>query len=136
MDVLIVDDEMDLCSILSLICLRKQFTVSCAHSLLDAFVQIESHPKLMFLDNNLSDGLGLEVIFQFKQRSPRTKIAFITACDDQKIKNQAIARGADYFLAKPFQLQGVREILSLMQENKIKPLPEFSYLPNWVNMGK
>jgi DNA-binding response OmpR family regulator len=119
MDILIVDDEMDLCHILSLICLRKQFTVSCAHSLLDAFVQIESLPKLMFLDNNLSDGLGSEMIAQLKLRSPRTKIAFITACDDPKIKNQALTQGVDYFLAKPFHLQGVREILSLMQDKQI-----------------
>jgi DNA-binding response OmpR family regulator len=117
MDILIVDDEMDLCNILSLICLRKQFTVSCAHNLIDAFVRIDYKPKLMFLDNNLSDGLGLDMIMQLKLRSPSTKIAFITACVDYKIKNEAITQGADYFLAKPFQLQGVREILSLMQEN-------------------
>jgi len=121
MDILIVDDEMDLCNILSLICLRKKFTVSCAHNLLDAFVQIESLPKLMFLDNNLSDGLGLEMIVQLKLRSPRTKIAFITACDDHKIKNHAFSQGADYFLAKPFQLQYVREILSQMQDNQVAP---------------
>ena len=116
MDILIVDDEMDLCNILSLICLRKQLTVSCAHNLMDAFIRIDYKPKLMFLDNNLSDGLGLDMIMQLKLRSPSTKIAFITACVDYKIKNQAITQGADYFLAKPFQLQGVREILSLMQE--------------------
>jgi two-component system, OmpR family, response regulator len=116
MDVLIVDDEMDLCYILSLICLKKQFTVSCAHNLMEAFVQIDYQPKLMFLDNNLSDGLGLEMIIQLKLRSPYTKIAFITASLDYKIKNDAIARGADYFLAKPFQLQGLREIFSLMLE--------------------
>jgi DNA-binding response OmpR family regulator len=130
MDVFIVDDEMDLCSILSLICIRKQFTVSCAHSLRDAFIQIEFHPKLMFLDNNLTDGLGLDVIFQLKQRSPETRIVFITACEDQKIKNQAIATGADYFLAKPFHLQGIRVLLSLIQEKKIKPHLEVSFLPN------
>jgi DNA-binding response OmpR family regulator len=118
MDILIVDDEKDLCNILSLICLRKHFTVSCAHNLLDALAQIESSPMLMFLDNNLSDGVGLEMIGQLKARSPLTKIAFITACADHKIKNHAFMRGVDYFLAKPFQLQGVREILSQMQESK------------------
>jgi DNA-binding response OmpR family regulator len=111
MDILIVDDKMDLCNILSLICLRKQFTVSCAHNLMDAFFQIDYPSKLMYLDNNLSDGLGLEMIMQLKLRSPRTKIAFISACVDYKIKNETIARGVDYFLAKPFQLQGVCEAI-------------------------
>ena len=135
MDILIVDDEMDLCNILSLICLRKHFTVACAHNLLDALVQIESLPKLIFLDNNLSDGLGLDMIGTLKLRSPLTKIAFITACEDHKIENAALTQGADYFLAKPFQLQGVREILSLMQENKItrNPSPLTISLPESCN---
>jgi DNA-binding response OmpR family regulator len=116
MDILIVDDEKDLCNILTLICLRKNFTVSCAFNLLDALAQIESFPILMFLDNNLTDGVGLEMIEQLKVRSPLTKIVFITASSDLKIKEQAFKRGVDYFLAKPFQLQGVREILSQMLE--------------------
>ena len=116
MDILIVDDEKDMCNLLALICTRKNFTVSCAFTLLDAMVQIETFPRLMFLDNDLTDGAGLEVIEELKARSPLTKIAFITASPDFNIKNQALELGADYFLAKPFQLQGVREILSKMPE--------------------
>jgi len=116
MDILIVDDEKDLCNILTLFCVRKNFTVSCAFTLQNAMTQLESLPRLMFLDNNLTDGSGLELIKQFKIRSPRTKIAFITASTNQTIRHEAFQRGADYFLAKPFHLQKVREILSGMQE--------------------
>jgi DNA-binding response OmpR family regulator len=119
MDILIVDDEKDLCNILTLICLRKNFTVSCANTLLDAMTQVETFPALMFLDNDLTDGAGLEVIELLKTRSPLTKIAFITASCDLEIKEQALRRGADYFLAKPFQLQGIREILSKMPERQV-----------------
>jgi DNA-binding response OmpR family regulator len=114
MDILIVDDEKDLCDLLSLFCLRKNYSVACAFTLLDAMTQVESFPTLMFLDNNLKDGAGSEVIEQLKVRSPLTKIVFITASSDTKIKDQALQRGADYFLAKPFHLQEVREILSKM----------------------
>lgn len=116
MDILIVDDERDLCNILTLFCVRKNFTVSCAFTLQDALTQVISLPTLIFLDNNLTDGSGLEVIKQFKERSPSTKIAFITANTDHTIRAEAFQRGADYFLAKPFHLQGVREILSGMKE--------------------
>ncbi|HMC85453.1 MAG TPA: response regulator [Chitinophagaceae bacterium] len=126
MDILIVDDEKDLCNILTSICIRKNFTVSCAFNLLDALVQIESFPLLMFLDNNLADGEGLELVEQLKVRSPLTKIVFITASSDLKIRDQAFIRGVDYFLAKPFQLQGVREILSQMQHKRTKPTTSFS----------
>ena len=116
MDVLIVDDEKDLCNILTLFCIRKNLTVACAPNLQDAMTQIKAFPLLMFLDNNLADGAGLDVIEQLKACSPLTKIAFITASSDLKIREMAFQKGADYFLAKPFQLQGVREILSRMVE--------------------
>src|SRR5580765_3767964 len=116
MDILIVDDERDLCNILCLICGRKNLTVSCAYTLVDALKQIDSLPQLMFLDNNITDGAGLEAISSFKARSPHTKIAFITASTDLEIRNQALWQGADYFLPKPFHLQKVREILSIMEE--------------------
>ena|SRR5450631_3382434 len=119
MDILIVDDEKDLCNILTLFCVRKNFTVSCAFTLQDALTQVKSLPTLIFLDNNLTDGAGLDVIKQFKMRSPRTKIAFITASIDHQIRAEAFQRGADYFLAKPFHLQRVREILSTMQKNEM-----------------
>jgi DNA-binding response OmpR family regulator len=114
MDVLIVDDEKDLCNLLTLFCLRKNLTVSCAYTLEDALIQIKAFPSLLFLDNSLTDGAGLEMIEQLKARSPFTKIAFITASLDFGIKDLAFQRGADYFLAKPFHLQSVREILSQM----------------------
>jgi DNA-binding response OmpR family regulator len=116
MDILIVDDERDLCNILTLFCVRKNFTVSCAFTLKDGLTQVRSLPRLIFLDNNLTDGAGLETIKLFKTRSPHSKIAFITASIDQKIRADAFQRGADHFLAKPFHLQLVREILSGMQE--------------------
>ncbi|HEY4968036.1 MAG TPA: response regulator [Puia sp.] len=116
MDILIVDDEEDLCNILTLFCVRKNFTVSCAYTLQNAMTQLESLPTLMFLDNSLTDGSGLELIRQFKTRSPQTKIAFITASTDHAIRHEAFQRGADYFLAKPFHLQKVREILSGMKD--------------------
>jgi len=124
MDILIVDDEMDLCNILTLICRQKQFSVSCAQNLRDALVQIEFLPKLVFLDNDLSDGLGLEIIEELKLRSPFTKIVFITASEDYKLKERAFLKGADYYLAKPFHLQGVREILSQLKERKSVRMPE------------
>jgi len=118
MNIAIVDDEEDLCKILTLICIRRNYTVSCACNLPDALLLMDSKPVLMFLDNNLTDGLGIEMIEQLKARSPVTKIAFITADSNLKIREQALGRGADFFLAKPFQLQGVREILSQFHEKK------------------
>ena len=121
MNILILDDEEDLCTILTLICLRKNFTVSCASNLADALKLMKSLPVLLFLDNNLTNGVGLEMIEQIKARYPLTKIAFITASSDQNIQERAFSLGADYFLAKPFHLQGVRDILSRFTNYKSIP---------------
>jgi DNA-binding response OmpR family regulator len=120
MDILIVDDDKDLCIILTSICLSRDLTAFCTDNLKDGLVEIDSAPMLMFLDNNLRDGLGLEMIGQFKARSPFTKIVFITAGLDERIMNQALRNGADYFLEKPFQLNGVRDILSKFQKKLIQ----------------
>jgi two-component system, OmpR family, response regulator len=116
MDILIVDDDKDLCTILSSICISRDLTVSCTDNIKDALEEIDSVPMLMFLDNNLPDGLGLEMIGHFKAHSPFTKIALITDDLDESIMNQALGNGADYFLRKPFQLGGVRRILSKFQK--------------------
>jgi two-component system, OmpR family, response regulator len=124
MDVLIVDDEEDLCILLGSICHSRDFTATCVNTLKNGLEEIDSFPMLMFLDNNLPDGLGLEMIEQFKTRSPLTKIAFITGCPDERIMNEAFSKGIDYFLAKPFQLHGIREILSQFHKRLAEPLVE------------
>jgi DNA-binding response OmpR family regulator len=124
MDVLIVDDDKDLCIILRLICHSRDFTVSCVHTLKDALEEIYSVPMLMFLDNNLPDGLGLEMIEHFKSLSPLTKIVFTTGSPEDRIMKQAYWKGSDYFLAKPFLLHGIREILSQFQQYFEQPPSE------------
>ncbi|HXB31503.1 MAG TPA: response regulator [Puia sp.] len=119
MDILIVDDDKDLCTILTSICVSRDLIAYCIDNLKDALKEIDSFPMLMFLDNNLPDGLGVEMIETFKALSPFTKIVFITADLNERIMNQALRNGADYFLEKPFQLNGVRGILSKFQKKLI-----------------
>ena len=121
MDILVVDDDRELCNILSLCCYKRNFTVSCVGNLKDGLEEIGAVPMLMFLDHNLPDGLGLDMIQNFKAHSPITKIVFITACPEERIKDQAFAKGADYFLAKPFLLHDLRQILTEFQKILIVP---------------
>ena len=119
MDILIVDDDKDLCTILTSICVSRDLFASCTDNLKDALKEIDSFPMLMFLDNNLPDGLGVEMIETFKALSPITKIVFISADLNERIMNQALRNGADYFLEKPFRLNGVWGILSKFQNKLI-----------------
>lgn len=56
---------------------------------------------LLFLDNHLPDGLGIDYITQVKSNYPSVKIIMITAHDTGVERRKALSNGADLFLGKP-----------------------------------
>ena len=80
MKVLIIDDEIDLCLLLKSYFQRVGHTVSLSNSLEDGLRTIdEVRPDILFLDNNLSDGLGWKMAPDIIARHPDTEIYFISA---------------------------------------------------------
>src|SRR4051812_45180128 len=78
--VLIIDDEIDICYLLSGILKQKKLKTSYVNSLSAAEVALRNDPpSLIFLDNHLPDGFGLDFIGYIKDNYPRTKIIMITA---------------------------------------------------------
>ena len=101
--VLIVDDEKDICFLLSNILKQRYFQSHLAGSLAEADKLIENHkPSLVFLDNHLPDGFGLEHIRRLKQKHPTGKIVMITAHDNPSERARAYHEGVDFFISKPF----------------------------------
>jgi DNA-binding response OmpR family regulator len=101
--VLIVDDEKDICFLLNSILKQKDIQSSLASSLAEADKYMETAtPSVIFLDNHLPDGLGLEHIRKLKDRNPASKIVMITAHDNASDREKAYREGADFFISKPF----------------------------------
>jgi len=101
--VLIIDDEIDICYLLSGILKQKKLRTSYVNSLSDAQVALKNDPpSLIFLDNHLPDGFGLDFIQYVKNNYPSTKIIMITAHDSAAERNRAFTEGADIFISKPF----------------------------------
>ncbi len=101
-DILIVDDEMDICYLLTGILKKKNYQSAFANSLSEAQKAIDkSPPSLLILDNRLPDGLGIDFIPYVKEKYPATKILMVTAYDTSSDKMMAYNKGADYFIAKP-----------------------------------
>lgn len=106
--ILVIDDEVDICFLLGSMLKSRSFDVSFANSLSDGLSRLKSTlPAVLFLDLNLPDGSGLEVIARIKELYPDIKIIVISAYDSSKERTIAATEGADLFIGKPFN----REII-------------------------
>ncbi len=100
---LIVDDEVDICFLLSGILRQKNMKPSCVSNLASAKHSLQQEiPSILFLDNHLPDGFGLDFIQYVKATYPGVKIVMITAHDGLTERKKAQAEGADLFISKPF----------------------------------
>ena len=101
--VLIIDDELDICYLLSGILRQKKLRTSYVNTLTDAEVALrDDTPAVLFLDNHLPDGFGLDFIHYVKNNYPFVKIIMITAHDSAAERNRAFSEGVDFFISKPF----------------------------------
>lgn len=100
---LIIDDETDICYLLSRLLKHKNLETSFVNSLSEADKALKTgHPEIIFLDNHLPDGLGMNYISYIKKNYPTSKVVMITAHDSGDDRAKALANGADYFIGKPF----------------------------------
>ena len=107
--VLVIEDEGEMCLLLSLILDDQGLVVNHVKTLSAArqFLEKES-PALILLDNRLPDGLGVDFIGYIKKSIPDVKIIMISGVDPEA-EDAALEIGADYFLAKPFTKQQLHE---------------------------
>lgn len=102
--ILIVDDEVDICFLLSNLLKKKNYQTQSAFDIQQAKMALAHYtPAVVFLDNHLTDGLGMNFIPYIKQHCPQTKIIMITAYDDQESRVEAFDKGVDDFVSKPLR---------------------------------
>lgn len=115
LDVLIIDDEEDICYLLGSVLRKKHIQSKYVNSLKDAASILENNePEVIFLDNHLPDGLGLNFIGYIKRFHPLSKIIMITAHDTLAEQKRAFKEGVDYFITKPFSKETVNNIMDTL----------------------
>ena len=78
--VLIIDDEVDLCLLLKTYLNRRNYEVYYAHTLKEGMTQFqEVIPDILFLDNNLPDGIGWEKAAGLIEQYPGLQVHLISA---------------------------------------------------------
>src|SRR5882724_1799601 len=111
--VLIVDDEPDLCELLSITLQRMDLDPRTANSVADAQRLLKTEQlDLCLTDMQLPDSDGLELVKWIQQYSPSVPVAVITAHGNMATAVRALKLGAFDFVSKPLDLAGLRKLVS------------------------
>ena len=108
--ILIIDDEEDLCLLIKAHLSRKNYEVYTSYSLKQGLKEVENVlPDILFLDNNLPDGLGWESAKKILGNHPNIQVHLISAFN-------APAHKEDVLVAKVWEKPiSLRELDSYFQ---------------------
>ncbi|GAB3715034.1 hypothetical protein GCM10027592_55270 [Spirosoma flavus] len=114
--VLIIDDEADICLLLSGLLRRLGYQPTCAHFIEEGRQCLHSQQfDAIFLDLNLPDGLGFDLLPSIREEQKVAKVVMISAFDGQTERRRATEQGADYFIGKPFTRRSVEMALQTVE---------------------
>jgi two-component system, OmpR family, response regulator len=115
---LIIDDDIDTCILLSRILIQNKIKSLSVNTLHDAETIFASfNPGLIFLDNNLPDGYGLNYLSYLKEKFPHALIVMITAHISDFNRRTALLRGAEFFIEKPFSSNDINNVIHSISTN-------------------
>ena len=114
-NILIIDDEKDLCQLLGDTLSSHGYNVESANTRREAMSSLKSHsPDMVFLDLKLPDGDGLRLLSCIKKINPSTAVNIISAYGTEEVRDKARKLGAYGFIDKPFSeetiLRNIREL--------------------------
>ncbi len=111
--VLVVDDEPDLCELLSITLQRMDLTPRTANNVAVAQRMLKTEQfDLCLTDMQLPDGDGLELVQWIQQYCPSVPVAVITAHGNMETAVRALKLGAFDFVSKPLDLAGLRKLVA------------------------
>src|ERR1700674_4611754 len=111
--VLIVDDEPDLCELVSITLQRMDLSPRTANTVVAAQRLLKTEQfDLCLTDMQLPDGNGLELVEWMQQNTPNVPVAVITAHGNMETAVRALKVGAFDFVSKPLDLAGLRKLVA------------------------
>ena len=119
-NILIVDDDHDICQTLSKILLKKNYITAIANNSDTALDLLKNSSfNLILLDVWLegSKKNGLEILKIIKKFNPNTPVIMISGHSNIDIAVKAIKQGAFYFIEKPFKSEKLFLLIERALEN-------------------
>lgn len=113
---LIVDDEVEICEFLKSFFEDRNYKVAVANNGAQALDQVAlCHPAVVLLDIQMPGMDGLQTLKKIKELFPKVKVIMVTAVETQEKIEEAMRTGADNYITKPLSL----EYLEKDVQNKI-----------------
>jgi len=109
--VLMIDDEVDYCQIMKNFFTKRNYEVYLAYTLNDGLNLLNSvRPDILFLDNNLPDGLGWDFVEEIRQKLPQIEINLISAYSHGDVSVSNLP--GIYVWEKPLQMDQLNKFFS------------------------
>lgn len=110
--ILLVDDEEDLCTLMSMTLSRMGMHTHVAHKVSEAKVLLsKNNYDACLTDFNLPDGNGVELVEHISKNYPNIPIAVLTAYGNMDLAISALKAGAFDFVNKPIKQQHLQQLL-------------------------
>lgn len=113
-NVLIIDDQADICESIAAIAVRLGHRASCAHTRSSGLEAAAAGGfDLVMLDVRLPDGSGLEILPSLKAIDPTPEVVVLTGYGDPVGAETAIRSGAWDYIEKPSTTRQIRHVLEV-----------------------
>ncbi|MEO6948288.1 MAG: sigma-54 dependent transcriptional regulator [Ginsengibacter sp.] len=100
--ILIIDDDFDMCTLLSRFLDKRGYQTDVAHNGAKGLAKFsEDHFDIVLCDFRLGDKDGKDVLVRIKELKPKTIVIIITGYSDIKIAVDVIKQGAFDYITKP-----------------------------------
>ncbi len=116
-DILVIDDEIELCEIMVLKFTRQGYKVKACHSAQEAEEYLSQHiPPLILCDINMPKKSGLEFVNDLREKRMPCAVVMVTAYADKEKMLEAMRLGCVDFITKPFKFGHMVDCLPLWLE--------------------
>jgi len=111
-NILVVDDEEDLCNIFSKVLTSAGYNVDTAMSGEESIVKAKKKLyQIIFMDIKLPDIDGVEAFLKIKKISPESTTVMMTGYSVEDLIKKAIKNGAYTCLHKPFNISEILDVI-------------------------
>ena len=120
--ILIIDDDFDMCTLLSRFLEKKGYATEVAHNASKGLAKFnEFHFDIVLCDFRLGDKDGKEVLTKIKEAKPKTIVIIITGYSDIKTAVDVIKMGAFDYITKPLIPD---EVINVIEKALAAPAPQ------------